>query len=329
MLHQRFGFLKIILLFSLLLMSLPVLAVSKGKRAEIRINPEAIVNKEQFKLEEIATITGDDPIFVQKLSQSLMGRSPLPGRSLRLSAGIIKSRLARFYKNNRIELIVPPKALVSRAALKIDQKEIKKLVKDEVLKEFQSYLGVEVTIKSAVRDIFIPKGEPSFKIERVSSNNRHNGGYISWNFEIFVDGKRAKQFWVRTKVTIIEVALAAKHFIKRGTKITANDLLEIKKDVSRDTKGSRLHKDDLIGKVARRDIFVNEPLDINLFDSPFVIKEGSYVQLIYKNKNLFLSNSVQAMKSGRLGEIIPVKTMKNKKIIYAEVLNENRVQILL
>ena len=52
-------------------------------------------------------------------------------------------------------------------------------------------------------------------------------------------------------------------------------------------------------------------------------------EVIYQTKNLKLTNIAKAMKSGRKGDIIPVKTLNGKVTIYAVIIDSKNVEVIL
>ncbi|MGK0289171.1 MAG: flagella basal body P-ring formation protein FlgA [bacterium] len=295
---------------------------------EIRIMPDAIVYGERFSLGSVAEFEGYDSTKIKKLSKIDMGRSPLPGRSLILSQGLIKSRLRRIIKLSKVKLIMPKRPMVSRAALKITKKELDIIVTKEVAKLYNKFNDVNIHIQTRLRDTFIPKGEASYTIKRLGTN-AVIGGYSTWKLQLKVDGKVEKRFWVRVKVDIVDKILVAKKRIQKGTIIRRADLKTIKRNISLDQKGLHPEQKLIIGQSARRDISANERVTKHVLEAPVIISEGKRIILEYKTKNLVMRTVVEALKDGKKGDIIPVKNLKSKRVIQAIVSNSAMVRVIL
>lgn len=304
----------------------PVLA--GNTKIEIRILPEAVVYGENYTLGEIAELDGFDLELIQKISALKIGRSPMPGKSRLVSAGTVRSRVMRYLRKNQYTLISPKKPLVSRASVKVASGQLKEVVLNEIREQYQKFDDVRISIRTRLRDVYIPKGEVSYRIRRIG-DNKHIGGYSSWMLSLNTDGKEAKKILVRAKVEVIDDVVVAKSRIKRGSEIAESDLLTIRKDISKESKGYASEAELTIGQVARRDILPNEDLNTQVVESPVLVSKGSPVKLVFKGKNIFLSNIAKAMKSGRAGDIIPVRTVNSNKTIYAVVRDSNLVEVAL
>jgi SepF-like predicted cell division protein (DUF552 family) len=95
----------------------------------IRILPNVQVNDENILLGRIAAIESHDPLLVQKLSDIVVAKAPLPGRARTLENQVFILRL----KQNRIDLSqlalhIPAKVIITRNYIEISREKIKRLV---------------------------------------------------------------------------------------------------------------------------------------------------------------------------------------------------------
>lgn len=295
---------------------------------EIRVLPESVVYGDRYAIGEIAELDGFDVETIQILSQIKVGMSPLPGKSYLVSKRQIESRIKRRFKKHEFQIVVPDGAIVSRAALKIAKERIKSILLREIGKRYSGYEDVKITIGTKLKDIYLPKGRVSYRIENVGETGQI-GGYSSWMLSLELDQRVVKKMVVRAKVDVFEEVVVARTKIKRGTKVRSADLKTVKKNVSRERKGNLIPQDLIVGQQARRDIRRNESLKENLVEDPIVLKKGTPVVVVYETKNLKLTNLATAMKSGRKGDTIPVRTVSGKVTIYATIVDSNNVAIAL
>ena len=295
---------------------------------EIRVLPESIVYQEYYTLGDIAELDGFDVESIQKLAKIRIGKSPLPGRSYLISRGTIQRKLKGNFGKKNLKIILPKKPTVSRASIKISSKQLENIVLKEIKDQFQNYEDIKITVKTKLKDIYIPKGKASYKIKRIGKNNKI-GGYSSWMLTLMLDQKPTKKVLVRAKVDVFDNVLVAKGVIDKGSKIEKTDLIEVKKDISKEKIGFMAENQQIIGQHARRDIFENESVSDRLVGRPILVEKGMPVKVVFKSKNLTLSNTGKAMKSGRKGDVIPVRTLRSKKIVYTVVIDSKNVEVAL
>ncbi len=295
---------------------------------EIRVLPESIVYEEYYSLGDIAELDGFDIETIQKLAKVQIGKSPMPGRSLLVSHGHIRSRLKKFDASHQFKLVLPSKPMVSRASVKIDKMQLRDLVDKEIRAGYKTYDQVKVEIKSKLRDVYLPKGIATYEISQVGGKHQI-GGNSTWSLKLLVDGVEYKKVFVRAKITVYDDVLVAKSNIDKGEKIEQADLRSVKKNISQEKIGYRSEQKLIVGQQAKRDINKNESIAKKLVENPVLIRKGAPIKLVYKTRNLMLTNIVKALKEGKKGDVIPVRPLTGKRTIYAVVIDENSVEVAL
>lgn len=295
---------------------------------EIRILPESIAYGEYYVLGDIAELDGFDVETIQNLAKTKMGKSPLPGHSHIMSRHQIQNRLKRENSKLKLKLIMPSRPIISRASLKVTKNQLEKIILSEIQSQFKEFQDIKITVRTRLKDIYIPKGEASYKIKRLGKNVKI-GGYSSWMLSLLLDQKEVKKILIRVKVSIFDEVIVAKGKITKGEQIKEEDVVKVKKDISKERKGFKSSQKLIIGEYARRDIYKNESLKTNLVEKPLLIKKGSHIKIIYQSASLYLTNIAVAMKSGKKGEVIPCRTLKSKKTVYAIVTDAKNAMILL
>ena len=141
--------------------------------------------------------------------------------------------------------------------------------------------------------------------------------------------KAQKKIFVTVKIDVVEEVVVANGEITKGESIKQKDLVKIKKNISGKRWGYQSEPDLVVGQTAKRHIFKNEELKNSIVEKPKVLEKGAPVKLVYRSENLYLTNMAIALKSGRVGDMIPVKTMKSKKTIFATIVDDKHVQVAL
>lgn len=295
---------------------------------EVRVLPESIVYNEYYNLGDIAELDGFDIETIQALAKLQIGKSPLPGRSYRVSQGILQRKIEQFTTDRKIKIVMSSKPIVSRASVKIDDQQIRQLVIKEINTYYSNYDQVEIEIRTKLKDVYLPKGQISYEVSRIGKSIKI-GGISTWKFKLLVDGVEFKKLFVRAKISVFDDVVVAKSRIPRGEKIQKADVRTIKKNISKEHVGYKSEPRLLVGQKAQRDIGKNETVKKQYVDDPILIKKGSPIKLVYKTKNLLLTNIVKALKSGKKGDVIPVRPLQGDRTIYAIVMDENSVKVAL
>ena len=146
-----------------------LLAVSAQARAdigqiEIRILPESVAYGDHYLLEDIAELDGFDVEAIQKLAKVRIGRSPMAGRSVRISLAQIKSHLRRNFPKKKFDIDIPKNAMISRASIKVSKAQIQNIVLREVNKKYKQFEDTKIKITTRLKDVFIPKGKVSARL---------------------------------------------------------------------------------------------------------------------------------------------------------------------
>jgi len=295
---------------------------------EIRILPESVVYNSQYTLGDIAELDGFDVDAIQELAKIGIGMSPIAGHSHYISQRQIESKIKNRFPRHQLNITVPPKSMVSRASVKISAEQIQQIIEGEIRKQYSTYDEVKITIKTRLKDVFLPKGKASYDIANIAKTGLI-GGYSTWVLNLKLDEKPVKKLMIRAKVQVYGDVQVASNQIQKGTLVGAEDVKTVKKDISKERIGYMAEPEVIVGQQARRDIFKNEAIKDHLVEAPVILQKGDPVKVVYQTKNLKLTNLATAMRSGRKGDVIPVRTLNGKTTIYAVVIDSNSVEIAL
>ncbi len=298
------------------------------EKIDIHVLPESVVYNSQYQLGDIAELDGFDIETIQKIAKIKIGSSPLPGRSIVISKNLIKSKLRGKFKGVEFEIHLPKKPLISRASIKVSRDQISSIVLSEVKKAYKDFKDVNIKISTRLKDLFIPKGKTSYTIAQIGKNGKI-GGYSTWKLSFVVNDEQAKQLLVRVKIDVTEEVVVAKDKIEKGRFIQKQDLIKVRKNISKKRWGYKAPDNLAVGQTARRDILQNEEIKKHLVEHPKVLTKGTPVKLVFKSESMFFTNLAIAMQSGRKGDLIPVRTLKSKKTIYAVVVDGKHVEVAL
>ena len=296
------------------------------QQIKVFLPPSSVINSDEYRLGEIAQLEGEDVLLLEKISQTVIGRSPLPGRKLTVTRSLILSRL-RSQKINIKRFVFPgsESSSIQRAALKITGKDIDQVVLKHI-REANDNKDLKPRILAKTRDIFLPRGQVSYVITS-KGKYKKDGGYRNYEVEFSIDGEAVRIVTVRTYLKLYKEVFIARDTIRRNQIIEESDLLKVRKNVDRLPREYVTDKDQLIGKISKRTINPSEAIRRNTVSAPPLVKSGDRLQIVFETPFLRLSAPGISMAKGRKGERIPVKNLDSKIVVFATVQTRNVVLV--
>ena len=296
------------------------------QQIKVFLPPSSVINSDEYRLGEIAQLEGEDVLLLEKISQTVIGRSPLPGRKLTVTRSLILSRL-RSQKINIKRFVFPgsESSSIQRAALKITGKDIDQVILKHI-REANSNEDLKPRILAKTRDIFLPRGQVSYAITS-KGKYKKDGGYRNYEVEFSIDGEAVRIVTVRTYLKLYKEVFIARDTIRRNQIIEESDLLKVRKNVDRLPREYVTDKDQLIGKISKRTINPSEAIQGNTVSAPPLVKSGDRLQIVFETPFLRLSAPGISMAKGRKGERIPVKNLDSKIVVFATVQTRNVVLV--
>jgi len=304
-----------------------------ASRLEVRILPMAEVPGDSFTLGEVAEIDGVELETIRRLADLHLGRSPLPGRELRLNRSLIRSRIARVIDPDKVTLKLPSGAMVVRSARTVPGTDIAAKVLAYAAEKFGAGLAgaagtdLKQEIVGRVPDAVLPTGEVTWSIDPLGGRLT-SGGTHTYKVEAVVGKQVAWRKLVRVRQSVSRDVVIASRSIRRNQVIRASDLEMARKPVGGLKQENFLDKKDLVvGQRAKRPIGKGEWLHAGLIDRLADVPEGGPVTIEYQGTHLSVRVPGVALVPGKLGAFIPVRNLQSGKIVYGVVREGDRVQV--
>ena len=293
---------------------------------KIFLPQSSVINSDEYRLGEISQIEGEDVLLLEKISKTVIGRSPLPGRKLTVTRSLILSRL-RSQKINVKRFVFPgsESSSIHRAALKVTGEDIDQVVLKHIM-EASNNEDLKPRLLAKTRDIFLPRGQVSYVITS-KGKYKKEGGYRNYEVEFSIDGEAVRIVTVRTYLKLYKEVFIARDTIRRNQIIEESDLLKVRKNVDRMPREYVTDKNQLIGKISKRTINPREAISGNTVSAPPLVKSGDRLQIVFDTPFLRLSAPGISMAKGRKGERIPVKNLDSKIVVFATVKTRNVVLV--
>ncbi|MCZ6556360.1 MAG: flagellar basal body P-ring formation chaperone FlgA [SAR324 cluster bacterium] len=296
---------------------------------EVRVLPQAEVFGESFTLGEIAELDGFNLQALQRLSQVKIGASPKPGRALRVNEALVRSRLMAARFSPQVKLIVPPRAMVLRAAQVVPVDQITQIVLEHAARNAGAREDDELkqTLTTPLSEVVLPKGEVTWQVAPMGEH-LVGGGTRAFRVSATVNGREAWKTMVRVRQKIYRNVLVARRPIHRNQKIKAEDLALVRQNISANRGGPYItSKQKVVGRLAKRSLGRNEPIRQALLAAPLDLIEGGRVTVIYESGTLLLKAPGVALVQGRIGQFIPVRNLESGKIVHGILQADETVKV--
>lgn len=115
--------------------------------------------------------------------------------------------------------------------------------------------------------------------------------------------------------------------INRGDVIDASNLTRLKFPKSRNVKGLVTNDKDVLGKVAKRNLRAERPLNINDVTIPVIIEKGDKIKMVYSKNHINIEADGMALESGGQGSTIKARNTASGKNILGTVVDSKTILI--
>nr|WP_320050105.1 flagellar basal body P-ring formation chaperone FlgA [uncultured Desulfuromonas sp.] len=141
-----------------------------------------------------------------------------------------------------------------------------------------------------------------------------------------VDGRTVKSVAVRGKLSVKADVVVAQQPLKRGSVISERDVSLEHLDVSR-LREPIFDLDDVVGKLVARNVRVGQPVELRSVENPPLVTKGSFVKLVARRGGMMLTAVGIALEDGSKGQVIRVQNNSSKKVVMAQVVGPDLVEV--
>jgi flagella basal body P-ring formation protein FlgA len=302
-------------------------ASGAAQTAVIRVHDRVEIDGDEVLLGRIAVIEGSDARWIRQLENIVVGRAPLPGKTRQYDRRYLEMRLKQSHVDlSTVVLEVPQNIEVARSAVIIEEKELKQMVSDFILRNIsQGNKTFRIKEIRVPQRVILPKGRVAYQVAAP-----HNGelmGKCSIAVDFSVNAQPQKKVWATATIEILGPVVMTCKPLGRHKPITEDDIKLQTMDLSDLPRDVITDPAAVLGKRTRRAIGALTPLRADLIELPPLVKRGDLVVIIAEANGLKITTLGQVKKKGRLGERIPVVNIDSKKILYARVIDANTVKV--
>ncbi|CAG0940951.1 hypothetical protein BROC_01221 [Candidatus Brocadiaceae bacterium] len=301
-----------------------------GEKINIEIKDKVTLPEKQIILGDIAHVSCNNPSFLERINNILIGNTPWPGNVRKIERDILSARLVdEGIDLKEVSYGSTTFALVSVESITISGEYILKKAKEYLLsKLFQPEREIIIESDRPPKDKLLPANEGIIRLEVSQSDANKDRGNVQLVVRILIDEK------LRLKVPVFFNIRVYEDIVTSNRKIDRNDILTLDNLVINRAETTKLagltfaNVEDLLGKRAIRPILPNAPITAEIVDNPPAIKKGDFIKIFVQTGNLHIVTKGVAKEDGYLGKIIRIKNIDSNKELYGKVEDSSSVKII-
>ena len=143
------------------------------------------------------------------------------------------------------------------------------------------------------------------------------------------DGDKSWKLYVSVNIKIIKPVVTIKHAVTRNSVLQASDLLLEDKDISGLHRGYYSDIKELVGKHVKNSLKSGLVVTPGHVKNPLAVKKGTTVIILADAGGIQVNMKGKAMKSGAIGDWIPVQNLSSKRKIEGRILRPGVIQVTL
>lgn len=138
----------------------------------------------------------------------------------------------------------------------------------------------------------------------------------------FLNGKT-----VRVRIEVLMEVVVSAQSLQRNIKINHNDVRLVKKWFNRSPSNIISSLDNVVGMKLRSSVRPNTEITGNMVRSIPMVKRGKPVRIIFENGPMRITTIGLSEQNGMHGELIKVRNVSSKKIIYVRVTGKSLAKV--
>jgi flagella basal body P-ring formation protein FlgA len=184
---------------------------------------------------------------------------------------------------------------------------------------------MEIEINYEAKDMELPEG--SLLLDFGKPNNSKRIGRIPLTLMVKVDGKFIRRLRVTAKVAVYQDVVKTVNSLQRGNVIGASDVVMERTRSERILKDIPTTLDKVIGQAATRNLQNGKIVKFRDLKKVPTVKRGSRVIILARKGSVKITAPGTVREDGFKNSIVQVINLETKKMVYAEVINENTVEV--
>ena len=179
---------------------------------------------------------------------------------------------------------------------------------------------------SQISDVGLSAKDITYRV--VSIRDEDFIGYSNFTIRFYDKEVFLKEKTVRVRLEVLRDMVVSTGYLAKGTNISKDDVKLVKKWFDRISPRIVTDINDVLGKRLRTSI--KQPDTIitrNMLREAVMVKRGKLVRIVLEKGPLRITTMGLSKQDGACGDIIKVKNISSKNIIYARVMGDSLVQV--
>ncbi len=285
----------------------------------------AVVSDTIVKMKDIAHMDKVDKQTRDKVGELVVAVSPEMGRQ-----GSIRKQ--EVYEKLIGNGVTSPQ-LRGAAVVKIERKGsfispafFKEQIHNYIINNSKWNDGVEVQIVSKKR-IVVPSSGIKWKLEPANGQDFFGNVLFKITALRAATNEEVYSNWVVAKLKITKKVAVSNRTIQRNESISPDSIRWETRQITVFTKDALFDAGSVVGKRTGRVVRPNTVITTNLLAKRYLVKRGSMATLIAKLPSIKAPSSVKVLSDGGAGDIVRVMNTSSRKILYATVTGENKLEV--
>jgi flagellar basal body P-ring formation protein FlgA len=184
---------------------------------------------------------------------------------------------------------------------------------------------MDISINYEAKDLKLPKGK--LFLDFGKANRTRMVGRIPLTASVKIDGKFIKRIRVNAVVGVYQDVIKTVGSIQRGNVVNVSDVVVERIRSERLVKDIPTTLDKVIGQAATRNLQSGKIVKFRDLKKVPTVKRGSRVMILARKGSMKITAPGTVREDGFKNSIVQVVNLETKKMIYAEVINANTVEV--
>ena len=185
--------------------------------------------------------------------------------------------------------------------------------------------AVRVEFSGGVSDLSLPGKKITYRV--LSKGNMDFIGDSSFKVKFYENDVFLKQKIVNVRLEVLMDVVISVKSLPRNVKIGRNDVKLVKRWFSSTPSKIISSLDDVVGMKLRTSVKLNAKITKNMVKSIPMVKRRKPVKIIFENGLMSITTIGLSEQDGMEGDLIKVRNVSSKKLIYARVMGNSLVSI--
>ena len=279
-----------------------------------------------LRLGDVATVTGEDPVEVERVRGVNLGYVPAPGYSRLLHKARLMQKITPAVPEAEITFAGSVQCRVFPGVKVVTAESLRTTAQKVVEAKFKDS-DVEISMTGVIKDIDAPTGRNGVEIRARAATGPAGQGLQGVAVDILVDGELWRTQWTTWTVATWEDVAVLKVRVKKGEKLTPDMFQMERRKRSQMASSNPLTFKKLQNAVAARELTPGDAIYARDVSRETVVTQGHRIQVEVKSGSVIARTGGVALSDGRIGDSIRIKIDVNAKELTGTVIAKNRILV--